>query len=73
MLTKDSHAYYYVACPKEGKGGFEVVIQEPNKGHGKSFGTMMNAVNERASTVLGLEGDPQPYPYYHYNNGEGIP
>ena len=45
----------------------------PSGGHGKCFGTMMRAVNARALDLLGLDGDPRPYPFHDYSRGEGYP
>ena len=41
-------------------------------GHGKNFGTMLQAVNRRALVLLGLLGDPEPYPCHDYALDDGL-
>lgn len=61
-------------CLEHGKEGYRRTEESsPSGGHGKCFGTMMNAIKARAFYVLGLKGDPKLYPYHDYNNGEGFP
>ena len=71
-LTKDSHAYQDVKCVEHGRDGF-AQLNSPSDGHGKSFGTMMHAVNARALDLIGLKGDPELYPVHDYSRGEGFP
>ena len=72
-LTKDRHAYLMVQSPSNGREGWLSSITGPTNGHDKGFGTMMLAVNYRAMSVLGLEGDQDQFPYYDYGKGEGLP
>ncbi len=72
-LTKDSHAYQMVKCQEHGSEGFKVATSGPSNGHGKNFGTMIHAVNKRAFDVLGVKGDPRPYPRHNHKHGEGLP
>ena len=72
-LTIDRHAYLMVQSPENGREGWANSVAGPTKGHGKDFGTMLLAVNYRAMSVLGLEGDQAKYPCYDYSKGEGLP
>ena len=62
-----------VKCPQHGKDGWFAASSGPHGPHGKSVGTMVFAVNSRAFDLLGLKGDPTPYPHYDYDKGEGLP
>ena len=71
-LIKDSHAYQMVKCIEHGRDGY-AQPNSPSDGHGKSFGTMMHAVNARALDLIGLKGDPETYPVHDYSRGHGFP
>ena len=72
-LTEDRHAHQMVSCQKDGTNGLHAVLSGPSNGHGKNFGSMMNAVNKRALRTLGLKGDSTHYPRHKYEKGEGFP
>ena len=71
-LTKESHAYLKVKCIEHGPDGYRQP-NSPSGGHGKSFGTMMHAVNARALYVIGLKGDPETYPIHEFSRDEVFP
>ena len=62
-----------VRSPCCGAESWASPVAGQNGGHGRDFGTMTLAVNDRAMPVLGLEGDEAKYPYYDYGKGEGLP
>ena len=56
-----------VRAREDGPKGWQVGKAD---GHGKNFGTMILAVNRRARVLLGLKGDPNPYPCHEYALGD---